>query len=71
MTELQKGKIKFYDPNKGYGFIFPEGSKQEIFLHKSHLEKSGYNDMAVGANVSYELHTDKKGKTQATNIKLI
>ena len=31
MTESQKGKIKFYDPNKGYGFIFPEGSKQEIF----------------------------------------
>ncbi|HAE06365.1 MAG TPA: hypothetical protein DCG18_06355 [Richelia sp.] len=38
MTKSQKGKIKFYDPNKGYGFIFPEGSKQEIFLHKSHLE---------------------------------
>ena len=71
MTESQKGKIKFYDSNKGYGFIYPEGSKEEIFLHKSQLEKSGYNDMTVGANVSYELHTDRKGKIQATNIKLM
>lgn len=68
---MEQGKIKFYDPKKGYGFIFPEGKNEEIFLHKSQLEKSGYSDMTVGANISYELYTDKKGKTQATNIKLI
>ena len=45
MTESQKGRIKFYDPNKGYGFIFQKGSKQEIFLHQSQLEKSGYQDI--------------------------
>jgi len=71
MTKSQKGKIKFYDSSKGYGFIYPEGNGEDVFIHRSELEKSGYNDMAVGANVSYELHTDKKGKTQATNIKLI
>lgn len=71
MTELYKGKIKFYDSKKRYGFIFPEGSKKEIFLHQTELEKSGYKDMTVGANISYELHTNAKGKTQAVNIKLI
>ena len=68
---MEQGKIKFYDQKKGYGFIFPEGSKDEVFLHKSELEKSGYNDLKVGVNISYELHTDKKGKIQAINIKLI
>ena len=68
---MTQGKIKFYDVNKGYGFIFPDDSKKEIFLHKTELEKSGYKDMTVGANISYELHTNSKGKTQAINIKLI
>lgn len=68
---MEQGRIKFYDVNKGYGFIFPEGSKEEIFLHKTELEKSGYNDMTVGANISYETKTDIKDKTQAVNIKLI
>jgi len=65
------GKVKWYDTEKGYGFIFPEGSKDEVFLHKTELAKSGYKDMNVGANISYELHTNSKGKIQAVNIKLI
>jgi CspA family cold shock protein len=68
---MQQGKVKFYDPNKGYGFIFIENSKDEIFLHKSDLEKSGYKDLGVGSIVSYEVKTDKKGKTRAMNIKII
>ena len=68
---MEQGKVKFYDQKKGYGFIFPEGSKDEVFLHKTELEKSGYKDMNVGANISYELHTNSKGKIQAVNIKLI
>ena len=65
------GKVKFYDVTRGFGFIYPEGSKKEIFLHKIELEKSGYKDLNVGASVSYEIYTDFKGKSQAINIKLI
>ena len=68
---MERGKIKFYDSNKGYGFIYPEGGGKDVFLHKSELERSGYQDLNTGDNICYELKTDKKDKEQAINIKVI
>ena len=69
--KVNLGKVKFYDIKRGFGFIYSERGKTEIFLHKTELEKSGYKDLNVGASVSYETYTDFKGKSQAINIKLI
>lgn len=65
------GKVKWYDTEKGYGFIFPEGGKKEVFLHRTELERSGYKVLNVGDFVNYEIKTDKKGKTQAANVMII
>ena len=54
--KVNLGKVKFYDIKRGFGFIYPEGGKKEIFLHKTELEKSGYKDLNVGASVSYEIY---------------
>lgn len=71
MTELQKGKVKFFNQNKLYGFIVPDDNGSDIFLHMTELEKSGYKGISIGSKVSYEIHTSHKGKIQATNIKIL
>ena len=68
---IQKGKIKFFNQEKSYGFIVPENGGKDVFLHMTELEKSGYKGISIGAVINYETHTNHKGKTQATNIKII
>lgn len=65
------GKVKWYDLEKGYGFIFPEGGKKEVFIHRTELERSGYKSLNVGDFVSYEIKTNHKGKIQAANVMII
>jgi len=65
------GKVKFFNQEKSYGFIVPDNNSGDVFLHMTELEKSGYKGISIGAKVSYEIHTSHKGKTQATDIKII
>lgn len=68
---MQKGKIKFFNSEKAYGFIVPESGDEDVFIHMNELEKSGYKGINIGTKVNYEPNTNKKGKTQAINIKII
>lgn len=68
---MQHGKIKFFNQEKAYGFIIPESGGSDVFIHMTELEKSGYKGINIGAKVTYEVDTSKKGKNQATNIKII
>lgn len=63
------GKVKWFNPTKGFGFIEPEKGGQDVFVHISALERAGLNSLAEGQRVSYELATEK-GKTSAANLKL-
>ena len=64
------GKVKFFNANKGYGFIEPEGGGKDAFVHISAVEKAGLNSLAQDQRVSYELETDQRGKTSAVAIQL-
>ena len=44
---------------------------KDVYIHVSELERAGYRDLDVGDNICYELKTNKKGKEQAVNIKII
>ena len=68
---MQHGKIKFFNQEKAYGFIIPESGGSDVFIHMTELEKSGYKGINIGTKVTYEVDTSKKGKNQATNIKII
>ena len=63
------GKIKWFNPTKGYGFIEQEGSK-DIFLHVSALEKAGINTLQEGEQIEFEIG-ENKGKENAINIKKV
>jgi CspA family cold shock protein len=62
------GKVKFFDAQKGYGFIQPEDGGKDAFVHISAVEKSGLSGLAPDQRVSYELETDQRGKTSAVQL---
>ena len=67
---MAQGKIKWFDPKKGYGFITPDDGSKDAFLHISALEKAGISQLEVGQAVKYEL-AEQRGKQSATEIKTI
>jgi CspA family cold shock protein len=62
------GTVKFFNAQKGYGFIAPEGGGNDAFVHISAVEKAGMNSLNQDDRVSYELETDQRGKTSAVNL---
>ena len=67
---MAQGKIKWFDPKKGYGFITPDDGSKDAFLHISALEKANISQLEVGKAVSYEL-AEQRGKQSATEIQKI
>ena len=65
-----EGVVKWFNYQKGYGFIVSNSDQKEIFVHKSSLEKSGLRTLADGQKVTYNVAINK-GKTSAVNIKLV
>ena len=62
------GTVKFFNIDKGYGFIEPEGGGGDAFVHISAVEKAGMRTLDKDQRVSYELETDNRGKTSACNM---
>lgn len=62
------GTVKFFNAQKGYGFIAPEDGGNDAFVHISAVEKAGLNSLVQDQRVSYELETDRRGKTSAVNL---
>jgi cold shock protein len=64
------GTVKWFKPDKGYGFIRPEDGDQDVFVHISAVQKAGYTSLAEGARVSYELVAGRSGKVSAENLRV-
>lgn len=66
---MTTGTVKFFNENKGYGFIQPDEGGQDAFVHISAVENSGMRTLRENQRVSYELQPDRRGKMAAVNIK--
>lgn len=62
------GTVKFFNNDKGYGFIAPEGGGGDAFVHISAVERAGMHTLDKDQRVSYDLETDNRGKTSAINL---
>jgi len=61
------GTVKFFNSNKGYGFIQPDEGGPDVFVHITAVEKAGMRSLAEGQKVSYEV-VSERGKTAAGNL---
>lgn len=58
----QTGTIKFFNADKGYGFIKPDDGGRDIFVHITAVERAGLTTLAEGQKISFDVEPDKKGK---------
>ena len=67
---MTTGTVKFYNDQKGFGFIQPDDGGKDVFLHISAVERAGLSSINEGAKISYD-ETENRGKTSAENIKVL
>jgi CspA family cold shock protein len=66
---MTKGTVKWFNSQKGYGFIQPEDGGKDVFVHISAVERAGMYSLNEGQKVSYEIVADRKtGKSSAENL---
>src|SRR5215813_4436579 len=69
---MPTGTVKFFNAQKGYGFIAPEGGDSDVFVHISAVEQAGLKTLHEGQRVSFDVVTDqRRGKTNAQNLKVV
>ena len=65
---MNTGTVKWYNAQKGYGFIQPDSGGNDAFVHISAVQAAGMQTLDRDQRVSYELETDQRGKTSAVGI---
>ncbi len=68
---MATGIVKWFNTQKGFGFIEPDEGGKDVFVHISAIEKSGMEVPAEGAKLSYDLEQDRKGRVSAANLRTI
>ncbi len=68
---MKTGVVKWYNSQKGYGFIQPDDGDKDVFVHVTALERAGLRGLVEGQKVSFEIQTDRRtGKSSAANLQL-
>jgi len=68
---MTKGTVKFYNDQKGYGFIQPDDGGKDVFVHATALERSGVNGLREGQKVSFDTQTDpRSGKVAVGRLEV-
>jgi len=67
---MATGNVKWFNPDKGYGFITPQNGGKDVFVHISAVEAAQLRNLSEGQTISYELQKDNRsGKESAVNLK--
>lgn len=68
---MNTGIVKWYNSQKGYGFIQPDDGGKDVFVHVSALERAGLRGLVEGQKITFEIQTDRRtGKSSAANLQV-
>ncbi|WP_287885920.1 MULTISPECIES: cold-shock protein [Paracoccus] len=67
---MANGTVKWFNSNKGFGFIAPETGAKDVFIHISALERAGIHNLNDGQAIAYDIERDRNGRESATNLVL-
>jgi cold shock protein len=65
-----RGTVKWFNSQKGFGFIVPDAGGKDVFVHISAVEKAGLRSLNEGQKIEYELQ-ENRGRTAAANLRVI
>jgi CspA family cold shock protein len=65
---MAQGTVKWFNPQKGFGFIQPDNGGSDVFVHMSAVERAGLRSLNEGQKISFDV-TSERGKDSATNLK--
>ena len=68
---MPTGTVKWFNTDKGYGFIAPETGGKDVFVHIRAVERSGLTGLADNQKVSYEIETGRDGRESAGSLELL
>ena len=63
------GTVKWFNPQKGYGFIQPEDGSKDVFVHISAVERSGMGNLREGQKLSFDIERGQQGRVSAVNLR--
>jgi cold shock protein len=67
---MATGTVKFFNAQKGFGFIVQDGGGPDVFVHISAVERAGMKGLVEGQKLSFDIETDpRKGKSAAANLR--
>ena len=65
---MSSGTVKWFNAQKGYGFIQPDDGSKDVFVHVSAVERAGLRGLNEGQKISYDIERGQQGKTSAVNL---
>ncbi|MBI4755603.1 MAG: cold-shock protein [Betaproteobacteria bacterium] len=68
---MPTGTVKFFNPTKGFGFIQPQDSTKDVFVHISAVERSGLPGLSENQQVSFDVEAGRDGRLSAVNLKVL
>jgi cold shock protein len=66
---MASGTVKFFNTQKGFGFIAPDTGGKDVFVHISAVERAGLRGLNEGQKVSYDMEKDQRGRESAGNLR--